>query len=79
MVSWTVNGSDVDTSQSRITTPSNSLVFNPLALLDSGSYTCRVSVSAQQYIIVQGPQYSLPVDVMIEGITHGLMCICMYV
>lgn len=65
-----MNGSEVDTSQSRITTPSNSLVFHPLALSDGGSYACRVSVSAQQYIIVQGPQHSSPVDIMIEGKTY---------
>lgn len=72
VVSWTVNGSAVDTSQSRITTLNNTLVFSPLALSDSGSYTCRVSVSAQQYITVQGPQHSLPVDITIEGITYRL-------
>lgn len=67
VVSWTLNGSRVDTSQSRIKSSSNSLVFNPLSLLDSGSYTCGVNVSARQYVTVPELQESSPVVIVVEG------------
>ena len=67
-VSWAVGGSGVDTSQNRITVLGNNLTFNPLATSDSGSYTCTLSVVAQDYVTVQEAQRSSsPVTITVEG------------
>ena len=66
VVSWTLNGSAVDISPNRITTPDTSLVFNPLATSDSGSYMCEVTV-LQDYVTAEESGESSLVAVVIEG------------
>ena len=60
-VSWTVNGSAVDTSQDgRISTDGDTLTFSPLTTSDTGSYTCTLTITAPQtrHVIAQGPVQS---------------------
>lgn len=66
-VNWTVAGSAVDTSQSRISVTNNGLVFNPLATSDSGSYVCTVTILAQEYVTVKESEESSSVDILVEG------------
>ena len=67
-VSWRVSGTAVDTSPDRITASGDSLSFSPLATSDSGSYTCEVTVTAQEHTTVEGPGQSAAVEVTVEGI-----------
>ena len=66
-VSWRVSGTAVDTSSDRITALRDSLSFNPLDTSDSGSYTCEVTVTAQDHTTVEGPGQSAAVEVTVEG------------
>jgi len=66
-VSWRVSGTAVDTSPDRITASGDSLSFSPLATSDSGSYTCEVTVTAQEHTTVEGPGQSAAVEVTVEG------------
>ena len=74
IVNWWVDGSPVNTSQSRITALDNTLVFNPLATSDSGSYVCTLTLPVQEYVTVLQPeeQQSLPVDITVEGDYTGI-------
>ena len=65
-VSWMVNDRAVNISD-RITASGNSLSFSPLATSDSGSYTCEVTVTAQEHTSVEAPGLSAAVNVTVEG------------
>ena len=65
-VSWMVNDRAVNISD-RITASGNSLSFSPLATSDSGSYTCEVTVTAQEHTSVEEPGLSAAVNVTMEG------------
>ena len=69
MVEWTVDRNAVDTSQSRIAAQGNSLLFNPLATSDSGSYICTVTLLPQEFLTVLDPQQqpSSPLAITIAG------------
>ena len=66
-VSWRVSGTAVDTSPDQITASGDILSFSPLATSDSGSYTCEVTVTAQEHTSVEGPGQSAAVEVTVEG------------
>ena len=66
-VTWRVSGTAVETSPDRITASGDSLSFSPLATSDSGSYTCEVTVTAQEHNIVDGQGQSTAVEVTVEG------------
>ena len=69
-VGWTVDGSEVDTSNMHISIVDNTLlVFNPLTTSDSGSYTCTVSLAAHDHITVLDPQLqqSQPMEIIVQG------------
>ena len=66
-VSWRVKGTAVDTSPDRITASGDSLSFSPLATSDSGSYTCEVTVTAQEHTTVEGPGQSATEEIIVEG------------
>jgi hypothetical protein len=68
-VEWTVNGGAVNTSPGRVSVVNESLVFSPVAVSDSGSYSCSLSVVAREYVVIANPQQDTPpVDIIIEGI-----------
>ena len=66
-VSWRAGGTAVDTSPDRITASGDSLSFSPLATSDSGSYTCEVTVTAQEHTTVEGPCQSAVEEITVEG------------
>ena len=66
-VSWRVSGTAVDTSPDRITASGDSLSFSPLATSDSGSYTCEVTVTAQEHTTVEGLSQSAAVEVTVAS------------
>ena len=66
-VSWRVSGTAVDTSPDWITASGDSLSFSPLATSDSGSYTCEVTVTAQEHTTVEGPGQSAAEEVTVES------------
>ena len=66
-VSWRVSGTAVVTSPDRITASGDSLSFSPLATSDSGSYTCEVTVTAQDHTTVEEPGQSAAEEVTVES------------
>jgi hypothetical protein len=68
-VEWTVNGGAVNTSPGRVSVVNESLVFSPVAVSDSGSYSCSLSVVAREYVVIANPQQDTPpVDIIIEDL-----------
>ena len=67
-VVWMVGGAAVDTSPGRISVDGDTLSFSPLATSDTGSYTCELTVTAQQtHITVQAPQQSAVEDIIVHS------------
>ena len=66
-VSWRVSGTAVDTSPDRITASGDSLSFSPLATSDSGSYSCEVTVTAQEHTTVEGLGQSAAEEVTVAS------------
>ena len=66
-VSWRVSGTAINTSSDRITASGDRLIFSPLATSDSGSYTCEVTVTAQEHTTVEQPDQSAAVEVTVES------------
>ena len=67
-VVWMVGGAAVDTSPGRISATGDTLSFSPLATSDTGSYTCELTVAAQQtHVTVQAPQQSVVEDITIQS------------
>ena len=67
-VVWMVGGAAVDTSSGRISATGDTLSFSPLATSDTGSYTCELTVTAQQiHVTVQAPQQSTVEDITIQS------------
>ena len=67
-VVWMVGGAAVDTSPGRISATGDTLSFSPLATSDTGSYTCELTVTAQQtHVTVQEPQQSAVEDITIRS------------
>ena len=65
-VVWMVDGAAVDTSPGQISATEDTLSFSPLATSDTGSYTCELTVIAQQtHITVQAPQQSAVEDITV--------------
>ena len=63
-----VDGAAVDTSPGRISATEDTLSFSPLATSDSGSYTCQLTVTAQQiHTTVQAPQQSAVEDITVQS------------
>ena len=61
-----VDGAAVDTSSGRISSAEDTLSFSPLATSDTGSYTCELTVTAQQtHVTVQAPQQSAGEDITV--------------
>lgn len=69
-IRWRVNGTAVDSSPDRISTLEESLGYSPLAISDSGSYMCEVTITAQEYTTVEGMTESVPVEITVEGILY---------
>ena len=68
-VTWMVDGVAVNTSSGRIYTDGATLNFSPLAISDTGYYTCILTVTATQtYGIIQGEIQSLEEIIYITGI-----------
>ena len=66
-VSWTVNGSGVDTSEDgRISTERSALIFSPLTTSDTGSYTC-VICSTAHIVIEDEPKKSEQYDILVQS------------
>ena len=62
-------GVAVDTSPGRIFTDGATLSFSPLATLDTGNYTCTLTVTTSQtHVTVEGPKQSEMEDVIVKGI-----------
>jgi len=57
----------VDTFAHRITASGDSLNFSPVAISDSGNYTCEVTVYEQEYITVEGTGKSAVEEIAVEG------------
>ena len=71
-----VGGAAVDTSSGRISATGDTLRFSPLATSDTGSYTCQLTVTAQQtHITVQAPQQSAVEDITVQS---NVLC-CMII
>ena len=67
-VVWMVGGAAVDTSSGRISATGDTLSFSPLATSDTGSYTCELTVTAQQsHVTVQAPQQSAVEDITVQS------------
>ena len=60
----------MDTSHGHISTDGDSLSFSPLAISDTGNYTCELTVTTQliyMYVSVQEPVQSAVEDITVEG------------
>ena len=76
-----ISGAAVDTSPGRISATGDTLSFSPLATSDTGSYTCELTVTAQQtHVTVQAPEQSAVEDITVQSnvlccmIIHTLLC-----
>ena len=75
-VVWMVGGAAVDTSPGRISATGDTLSFSPLATSDTGSYTCELTVTAQQtHVTVQAPQQSAVESITVQS---NVLC-CMII
>ena len=75
-VVWMVGGAAVDTSPGRISATEDTLRFSPLATSDTGSYTCELTVTAQQtHVTVQAPQQSAAREITVQS---NVLC-CMII
>ena len=67
-VTWMVDGTAVDTSPDRISTAGATLSFSPVAISDSGRYTCQLTVTTSQtHVTVQGPVESAAEDITVQS------------
>ena len=67
-VVWMVGGAAVDTSSGRISATGDTLSFSPLATSDTGSYTCQLTVTAQQtHVTVQAPKQSAVMEITVQS------------
>ena len=67
-VVWMVDGAAVDTSPGWISATGDALSFSPLATSDTGSYTCELTVTAQQtHVTVQAPQQSAVEHITVQS------------
>ena len=75
-VVWMVGGAEVNTSPDRISATGDTLSFSPLATSDTGSYTCELTVTAQQtHVTVQPPEQSAVEDITVQS---NVLC-CMVI
>ena len=76
-VTWTVDGTAVDTSPDRISTGGATLSFSPVATSDSGRYTCQLTVSTSRtHVTVQGPVESADKVISVKGnYRYGYNCV----
>ena len=67
-VVWMIGGAAVDTSSGRISATGDNLSFSPLATSDTGSYTCQLTVTAQQtHITLQPPEQSAAREITVQS------------
>ena len=70
-VTWTVNGTDIDTSEdSHISTSGvgDILTFSPLTTADAGNYTCILTLTAAPYYVtVPGPVQSPKAVILVKS------------
>ena len=68
VVTWIVDGSEVDTSPNRISTNGATLSFSPVTTSDSGRYTCQLTATTfETYITVQQGNASDVVTIAVMG------------
>ena len=68
-VTWMVGGVVVDTSPGRVSTDGATLRFSSLAISDSGSYRCTLTVTeSQTYGSIQGESQSVAKRIYVTGI-----------
>ena len=78
-VTWTVNGTDIDTSEdSHISTSGvgDILTFSPLTTADAGNYTCTLTFTASPltpHITVQGPVQSPEAVILVKSNVHSIL------
>ena len=67
-VTWMVNGAVVHTSLG-ISADGDTLSFSLLATSDTGSYTCKLTITAPQtyYVTAQAPEWSAGKDITVLG------------
>ena len=67
-VTWMVDGVAVDTTPGRISTDGATLSFSPVAISDTGSYTCTPTTTiSQSCATVQGKIQSKERSLTVEG------------
>ena len=74
MITWSVNGSEIDTSGIEIKIISDILTFTHLTTSDSGSYVCCLSIpTTEMFITSESPKQSEEQIIIIQSKHYNIM------
>ena len=74
MITWSVNGSEIDTSGIEIKNISDTLTFTHLTTSDSGSYVCRLSIpTTEMFVTSESPKQSEEQIIIIQSKHYNIM------